>query len=189
MTTSLTIRRGSFFAALLAIIAGIMLMMGSSASSALPGKFVAADTETQEAYLAKPRIWSTSPNGCFDTFSEPFYPCLRIKRPSAVWIVGYYSDGVGWEFGSSGTPGWTIRCGKGRRVGSREQVNRDGLAEGEFFVNQKVIRLPLPMRQPSWCEVNVETDSPYYLPGYELWWDYEMVINAKVQIRATSRRR
>lgn len=188
MTTSLRIRRGLLAAALGAFACSTLIAV-PSASSALPGKRVASNGETQEAYLANPRIWSTSPNGCFDTFSEPVYPCLRIKRPSAVWIVGYFSGGVGWEFGTGDTPGWTIRCSKGRTVGNRKQISRDGLKEGEYFVGLKTIRLPLPMRKPSWCEVDVETGSPYYLPGYDLWWDPEQVVTSSVQIRATSRRR
>lgn len=185
MTTSPTIRRGTVVSAFAAIACALLLALPAS-SNALPGKRVAIDTATDEAFLAKPELFSTSPNACFDTFKE-LYPCLRIRKPKAIWVSGYYSGEVGWEFGT--LLGWEVSCKKGRRIGTREQLNRDGLAEGEFWVGRKTIKLPLPMRNPAWCEVNVEGSSPYYVPGFDLWWDTEMIVNSSVEIRAISRRR
>lgn len=184
MTTSLTIRRGTF-AALLAAVACTLLFATPPASSApLPGKLVAVKTEKDQAYLADAEIYSTSPNGCFETFRRP-YPCLRIKRPINVWIVGYYPRPIGWEFGQEAFPGWRILCGKGTRIAEKTQTNRDGLRPDYYWIGQKIIRLPLPIKQPTWCEVDVNTNSPSYAEN----WNSEQVVTSKVQIRATSRRR
>ena len=186
MTSSNRIRKG-FLASALAALACTLMLAVPATSSALPGKWVTDNTDQDQAYLAIPRVWSTSPSGCFATFKE-LYPCLRIMKPKAIWISGYFSGGVGWEFGDGQLSGWTIECKKGRQTGSRQQLNRDGLAEGEYWVGRKTIKLPMPMRNPSWCEVDVSAESPYYIPGYELWWDSEMIVDASVEIRATSRR-
>lgn len=173
----------------LGTIACLALVSAPSASAALPGKLLAKDTDRDEAYLASSEIFTTSPNACFSTFSEPIYPCLRIKKPKAIWISGWYSRRVGWEFGFGGTDGWYIKCRRGRQVGTREQTNRDGLGPDEYWVNRVTLRLPFPMRNPDWCEVNVDTDSPIGPTIEEGWpWEYTWVVDSEVQLRATFRR-
>lgn len=189
MTTSLGVRR-AYIAVALTGIACVLLLALPATSSALPGKRVAIKTTTEQAFLADSAIWTTSVLGCFDTFSSG-YPCRRIRRPKAIWIVGYYPRPIGWEFGSGDSSstgysdGWRIRCGKGSRIAERSQVNRDGLPPDTYWLGQKQIKLPLPIRNPAWCEVDVEVGSPNYSEN----WDTEQVVTSKVQIRATSRRR
>ena len=151
---------------------------------------------SNEAYLADATLWTTSPNGCFYTFREG-YPCLRIMRPTKIWIVGFYSGQVGWEFGDGATSGindgWKVRCSKNRRVAERSQTGRDGLEPDQMWIGQVKLQLPLPMSRPDWCEVDVETSSPSGFWGdmnqYEPWWDTDMFVDSEAQIRATTRRR
>ena len=172
------------------------MALASTASAALPGKLVAKDTTTNQAFLADSRIWTTTPNGCFDTFRQA-YPCRRILRPDKVWVVGSYTGEVGWEFGDASTTGvyygWKILCSKHRRVAEITQSDRDGLAPDEMWLGQVILRLPLPISKPDWCEAEVEVSSPYGTWGdmnqYEPTWDTEKVVTSEVQIRATSRRR
>ena len=204
MTTSLTIRRGTFFAALLAMSVGAFLFSIPSVADArpgeitdppakLPGVMLESDTNRGEAYLAGSEILTTSPSACYQTFSSYAYPCLRIRKPKKIWVVGWFSDEVGWAFGDGdGLPGWRIECRKGRRGGERVQIGRDGLLENEWWVGTGMIELPFPrgIAKPDWCEVSVEIDSPLYASiedGY--WWDYTQIAESEVQIRATSRRR
>ncbi|MFM9054349.1 MAG: hypothetical protein ACKOQ5_05820 [Solirubrobacterales bacterium] len=185
MTSSIRIRKG-FLATALAALACTLLLAVPATSSALPGKKITAKRVTNQAYLADVTIWTSSPNGCFDSYRAS-YPCLRIMRPTNVWLVGYYPPPIGWEFGdsSTGSYGWKILCGKGTRVAERTQTNRDGLAPDYFWIGQKIVKLPLPMRNPSWSEVDVDTNSPTYSDN----WDTEQEVTSEVQIRATTRRR
>lgn len=183
-TSSPTARRGSFAALLAALACTLLLALPATSGAALPGKRVAVKTETDQAYLADVAIYSTSPNGCFETF-RAYYPCLRIKRPNNVWVVGYYPPPIGWEFGEQPFPGWRILCGKGTRIAERTQSNRDGLEPDLYWIGQTILKLPIPIKKPSWCEVDVNTNSPSYSEN----WDTEQVVTSKVEIRATSRRR
>ncbi|MFM8520046.1 MAG: hypothetical protein ACKOB2_06580 [Solirubrobacterales bacterium] len=189
MTSSIRIRKG-FLATALAALACTLLLAVPATSSALPGKRVAIKTTTEQAFLADSAIWTTSAWGCFDTFRSG-YPCRRILRPRNLWIVGYYPPPIGWEFGSGDSTasgysgGWKILCGKGSRVAERNQTNRDGLAPDYYWIGQKIIKLPIPMKNPAWCEVDVEVGSPTYSET----WNTEEVVTSEVQIRATSRRR
>ncbi len=189
MISSNRIRKG-FLASALAALACTLLLAVPATSSALPGKRVAIKTTTQQAFLADSAIWTTSAWGCFDTFRSG-YPCRRILRPQNIWIVGSYPPPIGWEFGSGDSTasgyngGWKILCGKGSRVAERNQTNRDGLAPDYYWIGQKIIKLPLPMKNPAWCEVDVTVGSPTYSET----WNTEEVVTSRVEIRATSRRR